>query len=275
MLAVLLGAALHASWNAVVKSGSDPFLDTVSVTTSAVAATAIVLLFLPTPLEDSWRCLTVSVVIHVAYFGFLVLAYRGGDLSLVYPIMRGSAPAFSALMAAALLGEQPSWGGWAGVLLVSAGVLLLVADAPRANGVRLAPAVFALLNAGVIVGYTLVDGVGARLSGHAFSYTGWMILLTGVLVFLVSLFIRGRQVMHHFRSRWKRWMLGGVCTFTSYGLALWAMTQAPIASVAALRETSIIFSAVLALFILKEHITPLRYVSIAIVTAGAIAIKVF
>jgi drug/metabolite transporter (DMT)-like permease len=275
MLAVLLGAALHASWNAVVKSGSDPFLDTVSVTASAVAVTAIVLLFLPTPLENSWRCLAASVVIHVAYFGFLVLAYRGGDLSFVYPIMRGSAPAFSALLAAALLGEQPSWGGWAGVFLVSAGVLLLAADAPRAKGGRLAPAVFALVNAGVIVGYTLIDGVGARLSGHAFSYTGWMILLTGVLVFLLSLFIRGRHVTHHFRSQWRKWMLGGACTFTSYGLALWAMTRAPIAHVAALRETSIIFSAVLALFVLKERITALRYVAIAIVTAGAIVLKVF
>ena len=124
--------------------------------------------------------------------GFLVLAYRGGDLSLVYPIMRGTAPVFSALLAAVLLGEQPSWGGWAGVCLVSSGVLLLAAGAPRSKATRLAPVLFALLNAGVIVGYTLVDGVGARLSGNAFSYTGWMLLLTGVLVFLISFAFRGR-----------------------------------------------------------------------------------
>ena len=194
MIAVLLGAALHASWNVLVKSGSDPFLDTVLVATCVAAVTAVVLVFLPVPEEGSWRCLIASVVIHVAYYGFLVLAYRGGDLSLVYPIMRGTAPAFTALLAAALLGEQPSWGGWAGVFLVSGGVLLLAADAPRSKGVRLAPVVFALLNAGVIVGYTLVDGVGARLSGNAFSYTGWMLLLAGVLVFVISLALRGRQV---------------------------------------------------------------------------------
>jgi drug/metabolite transporter (DMT)-like permease len=275
MLAVLLGSACHASWNALVKSGSDPFLDTVSVTTSVVAITSIVLPFLPTPLERSWPCLIASVLIHVAYFGFLVLAYRGGDLSLVYPIMRGTAPAFSALLAAALLGEQPSWGGWAGVLLVSGGVLLLAADAPRAKGARLTPAFFALLNAGVIVGYTLVDGVGARLSGNAFGYTGWMLLLTGVLIFLISFFLRGRQVAYHLRSQWKKWMLGGAGTFTSYSLALWAMTKAPIAAVAALRETSIIFSAVLALVVLKERLTPLRCASIVIVTAGAIVLKLF
>jgi drug/metabolite transporter (DMT)-like permease len=275
MLVVLLSAALHASWNALVKSGSDPFLDTVSVTTAIVAITSIVLPFLPAPLQGSWPCLIASVVIHVAYYGFLVLAYRAGDLSLVYPIMRGSAPAFSALLAAALLDERPSWGGWTGVFLVSGGVLLLAADSPRSKGVRLAPVVYALLNAGVIVGYTLVDGVGARLSGNAFSYTGWMLLLTGVLVFLISLGLRGRQVAHHVLFQWKKWTLGGGFTFAAYSLALWAMTKAPIAPVAALRETSIIFSALLALVVLKERITTLRCVSIAVVTAGTIAIKSF
>jgi drug/metabolite transporter (DMT)-like permease len=275
MIAVLFGAALHASWNVLVKSGSDPFLDTVLVTTCLAVVLAIVLVFLPVPQEGSWRCLIASVLIHVAYFGLLVLAYRGGDLSLVYPIMRGTAPAFTALLATALLDESPSRGGWAGVFLVSGGVLLLAADAPRSKGVRLAPVVFALLNAGVIVGYTLVDGVGARLSGNAFTYTGWMLLLTGVLVFVIALAFRGRQVTDHVLAQWKKGALGGACTFASYSLALWAMTHAPIAPVAALRETSIIFSAILAVIFLKESISPLRYVSIMIVALGAIVIKVF
>ena len=275
MIAVLLGAALHASWNVLVKSGSDPFLDIVSVATCVAVVTAIVLVFLPMPQEGSWWCLIASVLIHVAYYGFLVLAYRGGDLSLVYPIMRGAAPALTALLATALLNECPSWGGWTGVFLVSGGILLLAADAPRSKGVRLAPVVFALLNAGVIVGYTLVDGVGARLSGNAFSYTGWMLLLTGVLVFVIALAFRGRQVTDHVLAQWKKGALGGACTFASYSLALWAMTKAPIAPVAALRETSIIFSAILAVIFLKESISPLRYVSIIIVALGAIIIKVF
>jgi drug/metabolite transporter (DMT)-like permease len=275
MIAVLLGAALHASWNVLVKSGSDPFLDTVLVTTCLAATMAIVLVFLPLPQEGSWRCLIASVVIHVAYFGLLVLAYRGGDLSLVYPIMRGTAPAFTALLATVLLNERPSWGGWTGIFMVSGGVLLLAADAPRSKGVRLAPVLFALLNAGVIVGYTLVDGVGARLSGNAFSYTGWMLLLTGVLVFVIAVAFRGRQVSDHVLAQWKKGALGGGCTFASYSLALWAMTHAPIAPVAALRETSIIFSAMLAVTFLKERISPLRYGSIIIVALGAIVIKAF
>lgn len=275
MLAVLLGAAFHASWNALVKSGSDPFLDTVLITSCLTAVMAILLLFLPLPQPSSWRFLAASVLIHIAYYGFLVLAYRWGDLSLVYPIMRGTAPAFTALLAAALLGEQLSWGGWTGVFLVSGGVLLLTAEPPHSREVRLAPVVFALLNAAVIVGYTLVDGLGARLSGNAFSYTGWMLLLTGVLVFIASLAFRGRHVTDHVLANWKKGVLGGGCTFASYSLALWAMTKVPIAPVAALRETSIIFSALLAAFVLKERLTLLRCVSIAVVTAGAIVLKVF
>lgn len=275
MLAVLIGAALHASWNALVKSGSDPFLDTLLVTTGLTAVAAIALFFMPLPHSGSWICLVASVVIHLAYYGLLVLAYKGGDLSLVYPIMRGSAPAFTALAAAALLSEWPSRGGWTGVLLVSGGVLLLSADSPRSTGVRLAPVFFALLNAGVIVAYSLVDGIGARLSGHAFSYTAWMCMITGVLFFLLSVGFGRVRLTRRFVEQWKKGVLGGGCTLASYSLALWAMTKAPIAPVAALRETSIIFGALLAVFFLKERISPLRYVSIGIVSIGAIAIKVF
>lgn len=275
MLAVLFGAAFHASWNALVKSGGNPYFDTVSVTTCIAAVMAVVLVFLPMPHASSWFCLIASVLIHVAYYGLLVLAYHGGDLSLVYPIMRGTAPAFTALLAAALLGEQPSGGGWAGVFLVSGGVVLLAADSPSYKGVRLAPVVFALLNAAVIVGYTLVDGIGARLSGNAFSYTGWMLMLTGGLVFGVSVAWRGPQVGRHVLAQWKKGAFGGGCTFASYSLALWAMTKAPIAPVAALRETSIIFSTLLAVFFLKEKISPLRYVSVVLVCMGAVAIKIY
>jgi len=275
MLAVLLGAAFHAGWNVLIKSGSDPFLDTVLVTTGAAGLMTLLLPFLPLPRPESWPCLIASATIHIGYYTFLVLAYRGGDLSLVYPLMRGTAPAFTVVFATVLLAERPSWGGWVGVLLVSGGVLILTVESPRSRSVRAAPVVFALLNAAVIVGYTLVDGIGARLSGHAFSYTGWLLLLNGLFVLTVALALKGRPVAAHVAARWRRGVVGGGCTFASYGLALWAMTRAPIAPVAALRETSIVFGALLAIFVLKERITPLRYASIALVTAGTIAIKVF
>jgi drug/metabolite transporter (DMT)-like permease len=275
MLAVLLGAALHASWNALVKSGADPFLDIVLVTACSAGLTAAVLIFLPLPRPESWGCLAASVLIHLVYYGLLALAYRGGALSVVYPIMRGSAPAFSALAAAIWLNEHPSWGAWAGIFLISGGVLLLAADAPQSQNPRLGPVVFACLNAAVIVSYTLVDGLGARLSGNAFSYTGWVILLTSVPFSLGAIALSGGKAASYVRNEWKKGGVGASCTFASYSLALWAMTRAPIAPIAALRETSIVFSVFLALFVLKEKINPLRYVAIAIVTAGAVAIKIF
>jgi drug/metabolite transporter (DMT)-like permease len=275
ILAVLLGAALHASWNSLVKSGSDPFLDTVLISTCTAGVMASVLIFIPLPRPESWGCLTASVLIHVGYFSVIAVAYRAGDLSLVYPVMRGTAPALTALAASAVLNEHLSWGGWAGIFLISGGVLLVAADAPRSKGLRIAPVVFALINAGVIAGGTLVDGLGARLSGHPFSYTGWMLLLAGLLFSSGSILLRREQVVRHIRDRWKKGVVGGSCTFASYSLALWAMTHAPIAPVAALRETSIVFTVLAAAFVLKERISLLRYASIAIITAGAIAIKIF
>ena len=130
-----------------------------------------------------------------------------------------------------------------------------------------------MLNALVIVSYTLVDGHGARLSGHAFSYTGWMLFLTAFLVFLALPVIYGYRIVFRIGNAWRKSLIGGGCTFASYGIALWAMTAAPIALVAALRETSILFGAALAAFTLKEHLTAMRFVSIGLIAAGVVAIK--
>jgi drug/metabolite transporter (DMT)-like permease len=128
-------------------------------------------------------------------------------------------------------------------------------------------------NAGVIVIYTLVDGVGARLSQHPVSYTGWIFFLTAIPLLVVSFAKQGGKAAKYLRFNWGKGLIGGACTLGSYGLALWAMTQAPIALVAALRETSVIFGILIAAVFLKEHVSPLRYLSILAVTAGAIVIK--
>ncbi len=273
MAAVLLGAALHAGWNVLVKEGSDRFLNTLSVVAGSAVAAAVFLPFLPLPQPASWPYLAASVVIHIFYFLFLTLAYQKGDLTLVYPLMRGLPPMFTGLAAAFLLSEWPSPSGWLGIVLVSAGVVSLSADSRMAMKAGITPIVFAVVNAGVIVSYTLVDGMGVRLSGHAFSYTGWMILLTAGISFLAFRMIRGNEVTNHVARQWKKGLLGGGCTFGAYALALWAMTQAPIALVAALRETSILFGTALAVFALKERVSRLRYVSIALIAVGLIAIK--
>jgi drug/metabolite transporter (DMT)-like permease len=275
MAIVLFAAALHAGWNALVRASADKFQDTVAIVIGAAMWTAFLLPLLPVPAVASWPYLAASVAIHVVYFVLVAGSYRVGELSFIYPLMRGSAPALTAVAGVLLLNESPSPGGWVGVLLVSAGVLLLAGDSLRAGTFRAAPAMFALANAGVIVVYTIVDGQGARLSGHAFSYTGWMFLLTAPLMAAVAVAGSGFAGLRRIRTGWRTGLLGGACTLASYGLALWAMTHAPIALVAALRETSVVFAAIIAAVFLGEPISRIRYLSIFTVCAGAIALKVF
>lgn len=274
MAIVLFAAALHATWNALVRASADKFHDTVLIVLGAGAGAALLLPFVPVPAPASWPFLAASVVIHVAYFLLVAFAYRVGELSLVYPLMRGSPPAITAVAGALLIDESPALGGWAGVFLISFGVLVLAGDFWRSARFRAAPMAFALATAAVIVVYTLVDGQGARLSGHAFSYTAWMFLLTAPLLLATVAVRQPGGMLQRLRLGWRRGLLGGTCTLASYALALWAMTLAPIALVAALRETSVVFAALIAVVFLKESITRIRTLSIVLVFLGAVAIKV-
>lgn len=273
MAVVLFGALLHAGWNVLVRSAPDKLLDAVLVVTGAGVLAAGGLLFLPAPRPASWPYLAASVLIHAGYFTFVAMAYRAAAFSFAYPLMRGSAPVLSALAAVLWLGEVPSARGGVGVVLVSAGVLLLAADAWRARTLHAGPTALALANAGVIALYTLVDGAGVRLSGNAFGYTGWMFLLTALTMLIGALMIRGRVAARYLRHNVPRGLAGGAATLGSYALALWAMTQAPIALVAALRETSVVFGMLLAGWLLREHLSRLRIVSVLTVAAGAVAIR--
>ena len=125
----------------------------------------------------------------------------------------------------------------------------------------------------MIVLYTLADAKGARLSGHAFIYTGWMLFLPALICLAAVALVKGREVFSKMAANWKKSLIGGGCTFASYGIALWAMTRAPVALVAALRETSILFGLILSVLILKERITRIRVLSIFLIVAGAAAIK--
>jgi len=272
MFLVLLGAALHATWNVIIKAGSDKLLDTILVTCGSASIAALALPFAPLPEKASWPYLAASVAIHFAYFTLVALAYRTGELSYAYPIMRGSAPPLTAVVAAVTVREPLSFGAWLGIALISAGILALTGDSWRSGRFPFAPAAFGLLNAVVIVAYTLVDGIGVRLSGHAWSYILWLFLLIPIPLLALVLLSRPRAFATQLCTRWRPGFLGGVCTTAAYGVALWAMTVAPIALVAALRETSVIFGTVFASLFLKERFGPVRYLAAGAVTAGAVAI---
>jgi drug/metabolite transporter (DMT)-like permease len=273
MLVVLLSALLHAGWNALVRAAADKFLSTLVVVLGAGLLALPLLPWLALPAPASWPYLLASALIHVVYFTLVAWSYRHADLSLAYPVMRGTAPVLTALAAALLLGEMPAAGGWAGIALICLGVLALAGAAWRVAprpGAALLPA---LANALVIAAYTLIDGQGARLSGQAAGYTGWLFLLTAVLLLGLAWGWRGRRVLQQAWALWRPGLLGGAGTLTAYGLVLWAMAQAPIALVAALRETSIVFAALIGALLLHERLHRSRLIALALICAGAVAIK--
>jgi drug/metabolite transporter (DMT)-like permease len=271
MLLVLLGAALHAAWNALVKSGADKLLDTALVVAGSAAIAALALPFLPQPAMASWPMLAATAVIHLVYFALVAAAYRAGDMSLAYPLMRGTPPLAVALLAALLLGEHLSPLAWFGIAVICAGILAMaIRRGARAHGRTIG---LALCNAAVIATYTLVDGLGARASGAPVAYTLWAFLLTALLFLPYAAWRRPGMLARHLRTRWRIGLGAGACTLGSYALALWAMTQAPIAAVAALRETSILFGVALAALLLRERPTPPRLAGAALIAAGAAALR--
>jgi drug/metabolite transporter (DMT)-like permease len=272
-IAVLTAAAAHAGWNAVIKGTGTPLVTT-SVLTFAAALVALpILLFTGLPNMAAWPWVVASAVIHVLYFGFLIETYRYGEMSHVYPIARGSAPLLTAVGGVALLGEDLSWRGWAGLLLLVGGVLLLSlggrwsthAD-PR--GVR-----YALLTALTICLYTLVDGVGARHSGNAVAYTALLFLNCGFAMLGYLLWRGGRSVFAEVPRHWKIGLFGGGMQVVSYGITIWAMTIAPIALVAALRETSVVFGTLIAVVFLKEPLNVVRIGAVALVLCGLLLLR--
>jgi drug/metabolite transporter (DMT)-like permease len=273
MLAVLAGALLHAAWNALLRHSRDRSRDVVLVVAAAALLSALMLPFLPLPQAASWPWLAASAIIHVAYFQFVAHAYRHAELSFAYPIMRGLAPAGTALLAALWLAESPPAAGWLGVALICGGVVLMAGDSWRSGQLRGRALLFPLATAGTIVLYTLIDGQGARLAGNAFAYNGWLFVLTALSLLLLFIARDGLASAADLHRHWRRGLLGGICTLASYGLALWAMTQAPIALVAALRETSVVFGALIATWWLCERLSRQRWIAIAVVCAGAVAIR--
>jgi drug/metabolite transporter (DMT)-like permease len=272
MLLVLISAALHATWNAMVKGGSDRYFDTAGILIGASAVALILLPFLIRPAEESWPYLASSAIVHVAYFALIAASYKG-DMSVVYPIMRGTAPALAAIGAALALHELPTHTGWAGVILVSIGVVMFAFEKRGTNSNLLVPVALALTNAVLIAVYTLIDGVGVRLSGQPLSYTciGFVLCTLGFIPIVAGL--RRKEALAHLHSEWRRGLVGGTCSIAAYSLALWAMTRAPIASVAALRETAILFGVLTAGVKFKERITPVRAMACLFVVAGVITIK--
>jgi len=271
---IVLGAGfLHASWNALLKSspGGDAVLDTMAVVAGSSLWGLLIVPFVSMPDPAAWKYMLASSVIHFGYYITLAQAYRAGDLSFAYPLMRGSAPLIVTVFGILFLRELPSAQMMIGIVLISAGVLSIAFVQRRAHST--AAAYWAFANAAIIACYTLVDGAGARASGNALSYVTWLIFLEG-LPFMISVIARrGKPAFVYLLASKRTALAGGACSLAAYGLVLWAMTRAPIAAVAALRETSVLFAALIGSLVLKEGFGWRRFAGAATVVAGIFALK--
>ncbi|MFC4624178.1 EamA family transporter [Daeguia caeni] len=274
LLIVLLGAFCHASWNAIVKGSGDKFFSAAGIALFACLFGLLAVPFLKQPAMVSWPYLVASAIIQTIYLSLVVAAYKAGDMSEAYPLMRGTPPLLVALVSGPLIGEVMSWSSWLGIILICSGILAMALDARRRNkGTSSRAAMIALINAMFIATYTLVDGVGVRLSDATGSYIMWTFILNAIPLTFWAMHREADRFVNFMRGHWRTMMIGGAGTLASYGLALWAMTMAPIAIVAAVRETSILFALLISGLILKERIGASRMVAAALIVCGAIVLR--
>jgi drug/metabolite transporter (DMT)-like permease len=263
---VLCAAILHASWNAVLR-GRDDKLWSVTVMSFAATVVAIpVVALLPLPAGASWPYLALSVVLQVVYSWFLVIAYKFADLGQVYPMVRGSVPLLVTLGAAVFAGERLSATALSGIVLVSLGIMSLAFGKGRAHPKAVAAA---LANSIVIATYTVTDGIGARLSGNSFSYVSWIFVLYGIAMPIAFMATRGRLEVRWSAPETRTAVLAGLVQLVTYGTVIWALTMAPIGAVSALRETSIVFAALIGRMFLHEPLTARRLGACVVIAAGA------
>lgn len=270
---MLFAACLHASWNVVIKGGSNKFFESGINVLGGGLAVVCILPFLPLPEPAGWPFLCCSMCIHIAYYLSISIAYRQSEMSYAYTLMRGSAPLFTAL-GMAVLGQDLSFSGWLGILCLSAGVLTLTGQSFLSGHFNKWGTLAAFGTAIVIMGYTMTDGFGVRASGHAVSYTCWLYLFNTFPVNLIIISRHRKDYFHYLKGRWKIGILGGIFSFASYAIALWAMTRAPIQLVAALRETSVVFGMLMAVLFLGERFTKLRLLAVILVASGTIIMRV-
>lgn len=265
---VLTSAVLHASWNALLKGGSDRLRSVTVMALAASLASAAWAAFLPVPRATSWLCIGLSVALHVAYNLLLVTAYSHGDLGVTYPVARGSSPLLVAAGAATLAGERLDASTLAGIALVCGGIVGLARECRGAKRSRvIAPAV---LTGVTIAAYTVVDGLGSRASGNPWAYGAWLFLALGpAMIPIWAWRRRGNGGRVRLDAESLRSAAGGVVSLAAYAIVIWAASVSPMGPVSALRESSVVVAAVLGWLFLGERLGPWRLAACLVVASGA------
>ncbi|GAU68654.1 hypothetical protein SSP35_08_01480 [Streptomyces sp. NBRC 110611] len=268
--AVLLAAVTHASWNAIAHGIRDQLLAFTLVGSGGTMCGAVLAAVAPLPAAGAWPWLLASAVLHIVYQALLMRSFRLGDFGQMYPIARGTAPLVVTVLAAVFVDEIPDGWALAGVALASAGLVGVALWGVRTAGTRPHwPALIAALATGLaIASYTTVDGLGVRASGTPLGYTAWLMLLEGAAIPVYALAVRRGQLLTQLRPFAVRGLSGGVLSVLAYGLVLWAQTRAPLAPIAALRESSIIVGAAIGALFFKERFGAPRIAAAGLMVAG-------
>ncbi|WP_442583099.1 EamA family transporter [Mesorhizobium sp. ASY16-5R] len=270
---VLSAAVLHASWNALVKAASDRALTIAAVASMHGLGGLILIMLSAPPAMASWPSIAASTLIHYAYYILLFQAYRLGDLSQVYPISRGMAPAVVAMGTYLIIGENLTTLGWAGLAAISLGIFFLAIQRGAAHADKRAVGVALLLGL-TIAGYSIADGIGVRLSQAPMGYIGWLFLLESPVLFAI-LWQRRRKATAFDWRVFGIGMVGGVFSVAAYATVLYVKTFAPIGAVSAIRESSVVIAALIGLVFFGERPWLGRLISAVIVAAGVITLAVF
>jgi drug/metabolite transporter (DMT)-like permease len=272
--AVLLAAAMHAGWNALLKIKLEPLLGMALITTACSILACLALPIVGWPRAEAWPWVIASVGLHFGYYVCLAEAYRRADLSQMYPIARGSAPLLTALFSVVVLREPMPAIAAFGVVTLASGVVLMSLRGGRSHALPDPVAVaFALATAVMISSYTVVDGIGARVAADPNAYSAALFFVDGAPTLLLALWLRGMGGVRQAAGFIGPGLAGGALSLAAYWTVIWAMTVAPIPLVAALRESSVLFGSLIAIFVLREPIGRYRIVAAAFILAGLVLIR--
>ncbi len=267
LLAVLASALLHATWNSLVKLGTSRMGAMVILSLCEMPIGLVVALFRAAPTAPVLPWIAGSGLAHFCYKFFLTYAYERGDLSRVYPIARGSAPLVVAIFSGLFLADLITFHEYVGITVLGLGILLM-AQGVFTSGENRKLIPFALGSAAATACYTLIDGQGARIAGDAIGYVAWVFIADGAGFALGMLAWKGRAIVPRDRAAWGRGSIAAAASYGAYGVSVWAMTVAPIALVAALRETSILFAVLIGWLGFGERMTRGKMLAAAVIVAG-------
>jgi drug/metabolite transporter (DMT)-like permease len=267
---VLLAALCHAIWNAYVKVSEDRLAGLVSINLIGAASGLLMIPFVPVPDTTGWMLIGLSVPVHIFYKLLLAKAYGRGDLTLVYPVVRGVAPLAVWMIALLALRERLTPIELGGMVSICAGIVTMAAE--RAHLVHLAfrPLAIAILTGLTIACYTVIDGLGSRHGPTPFSFAAWLFVLDGGLFALLAWYRRGSKLWTTVRLGWRAGLASGVVAVGSYGVFLWALSRGAMGTIAALRETSVLFAALIGVLFLGERVSPPRYAAMLLITLGIV-----